>query len=117
MLLVVRLVRRGLLAGVVREARVGLDASGRVARALAASLAAGAGVRAHAREVLSSEDRREDGALELTPRVELLEAVHRLLPVHHARDPLAVLRSNNNTLTIYNVYHYNIILYFTVMLL
>lgn len=90
MLLVVGLVGRGLFDGalVVREARVGLGVAGaRVARLLAARARA----RAHAREVLRGQNGGQDRALQLAPRVELLEAVDRLLPVHHTRDALAVL--------------------------
>ncbi len=43
-------------------------------------------------EVPRDEHGGEDGALELPARVELLEAVHRLLPVDHGRDALPLLQ-------------------------
>ena len=44
------------------------------------------------REIPGDEHGGEDGALELAARVELLQAVHGLLPVHHRRHALALLQ-------------------------
>ena len=48
------------------------------------------------REIPGDEHGGENGALELAPRVELLQAVHGLLPVHHRRHALALLKIGNN---------------------